>query len=78
MPNVISLKTSGYVVPLKFVRFCTDKCQAPTSSYQLFHLRSGCVLSPDLKGGRRVCYHCGPPNVSWISGLINRMNGKTN
>ena len=30
------------------------------SNYQLFHMRSGRDSNTDLRGGRRVCYHCQP------------------
>ena len=37
--------------------FCTVKCQPTASNYQLSHLRPCREPNPDLRGGRRECYH---------------------
>ena len=37
--------------------FRTVNCRPTARNYQLFHLRSGLELNPDLRGGRRECYH---------------------
>ena len=38
-------------------RFCTVNCQTMASNYQLSHLRLCREPNPDLRGGRRECYH---------------------
>ena len=38
-------------------RFCAVNCRPLVSNYQLSKIRSG-VWTADLRGGRRVCYHC--------------------
>ena len=38
-------------------RFCSVNCRPTASNYQLSHLRSGWEPNPDLRGGRRECYH---------------------
>ena len=38
-------------------RFYTLNCRPTASSYQLSHLKSVQELNPDLRGGRRECYH---------------------
>ena len=37
---------------------CTVNCRPTASNYQLSHLRSGQELNPNLRVGRRECYHC--------------------
>ena len=37
--------------------FCTVNCRPMASNYQLSHLRSGREPNPDLRGGKRECYH---------------------
>ena len=39
-------------------RFCTVNCRPTASNYQLSHLRPCREPNPDLRGGRRECYHC--------------------
>ena len=38
-------------------RFCTVNCRPRASNYQFSHLRPGQEPNPDLRGGRRECYH---------------------
>ena len=37
--------------------FCTVNCRPTASNYQLSHLRPCQESNPDLRGGRRECYH---------------------
>ena len=37
--------------------FCTVNCLPTASNYQLSHLRPCRELNPNLRGGRRECYH---------------------
>ena len=37
--------------------FCTVNCRPTASNYQLSHLRPCWGSNPDLRGGRRECYH---------------------
>ena len=37
--------------------FCTVNCRPTASNYQLSHLRLCREPNPDLRGGRRGCYH---------------------
>ena len=38
-------------------RVCTVNCRPLVNNYQLSHIKST-VWTADLRGGRRVCYHC--------------------
>ena len=38
-------------------RFCTVNCRPTASNYQLSHLRSSREPNPELRDGRRECYH---------------------
>ena len=38
-------------------RFCDVNCRQMASNHQLSHLRLGQESNPDLRGGRRECYH---------------------
>ena len=42
---------------IQLVKFYTANCWPLVSTSQLFHFWFG-VWTPDLRGGRRVCYHC--------------------
>ena len=49
-----AMKTSIY----NWSRSFTVNCCPPASNYQLSHMRSGPYSTSNLRGGRRVCYHC--------------------
>ena len=51
---LLAKETSTY----SWSRFCTVNCRPTASNYQLSHLRSGRDSNSDLRGGRRVSYHC--------------------
>ena len=42
---------------IQLVKFCTVNCQPSVGNYQLSHIGCG-VWTPDIRGGRRVSFHC--------------------
>ena len=53
-------------------RFCTVNCWPTASNYQLFHLRLCWEPNPDLRGGRRECYHSATV-APWGRGRLHHM-----
>ena len=51
-------------------RFCTVNYRPMASNYQLSHLRSDWEPNPDLRGGRRECYHSA--TVSPTVGVVSK------
>ena len=59
-------------------RFCTVNCLPTASNYKLSHLKSGLAPNPDLRGGKRECYHSAtmapPPPILNLKGFSPQLS----